>query len=142
MNIKGRYPKLGTPDLNKMVTPCHIVVEGNPVVVYASRNGAPNRVLPILEPFLEKFWQERETCGEYDDTPECLVAQIVVRFGYEICEDDFSNLRVGVNYAPDVEYIYYIRMNRQLSTLIPSAEYRSNPNLGIQACREFVTESC
>lgn len=125
-----------------MATPCHIVVEGNPVIVYASRNGSPNKVLPILEPFLAKFWQERETCGEYGDTPECLAAQIVVRFGYEICEDDFSNLRVGVNYAPDVEYIYFIDMNRQIKTLVPSAEYRSNPNLGIKACHEFIRESC
>ncbi|MFB2898699.1 histidine kinase [Aerosakkonemataceae cyanobacterium BLCC-F50] len=125
-----------------MLTPCHIVVEGNPVVVYASRNGSPNRVLPILKPFLEKFWEERKTCGEYGDNAECLVAQIVVRFGYEICEDDFSNLRVGVNYAPDVEYIYFIEMNRQINTLIPSDEYRSNPNLGLKACRELATESC
>jgi len=125
-----------------MLTPCHIIAEGNPVVIYASRNGSPNRVLPILEPFLEKFCEERKTCGEYGDTSECLVAQIVVRFGYEICEDDFSNLRVGVNYNPDVEYIYFIRMNHQINTLIPSDEYRSNPNLGIKACREFSTESC
>ncbi|MFB2933963.1 histidine kinase [Aerosakkonemataceae cyanobacterium BLCC-F154] len=124
-----------------MATSCHIVVESNPVIVYASRNGAPNKVLPILEPFLKKFWEERETCGEYGDTPECLAAQIVVRFGYEICEDDFSNLRVGINYAPDVEYIYFIQMNRQINVLIPSDEYRSNPNLGIPACRELATEN-
>jgi hypothetical protein len=123
-----------------MATSCHIIVENNPVVVYASRNGAPNRVLPILKPFLEKFWQERETCGEYDDTPECLVAQIVVRFGYEICEDDFSNLRVGVKYAPNVEYIYFIGMDRQIKTLVPNADYHSNPDLGIKACQEFATE--
>ncbi|MFB2833947.1 histidine kinase [Floridanema evergladense] len=125
-----------------MLTPCHIVVEGNPVVIYASRNGVPEKVLPLLEPFLAKFWEERETCGEYGDTAECLVAQIVVRFGYEICEDDYSNLRVGINYAPDAKYIYFIRMNRQLNTLIPSEEYRSNPNLGIKACREFATKNC
>jgi len=123
-----------------MNTACHIVVEGNPVIVYASRNGSPNKVLLILKPFLEKFWEERDTCGEYGDTPECLVAQIVVRFGYEICEDDFSNLRVGVNYYSDVEYIYCIGMDRTLNVLVPESEYRSNPSLGVKACREVTAE--
>lgn len=125
-----------------MPTSCHIVVEGNPVIVYASRNGTPNKVLLILEPFLEKFWQERETCGEYCDTPECLVAQIVVRFGYEICEDDFSNLRVGVNYDPNVEYIYSIGLNRSLNVWVPEADYRSNPTLGLKGCRQLATQVC
>ncbi|MFB2918453.1 MULTISPECIES: histidine kinase [Aerosakkonema] len=125
-----------------MPTSCHIVVEGNPVIVYASRNGTPNKVLLILEPFLEKFWQERETCGEYCDTPECLVAQIVVRFGYEICEDDFSNLRVGVNYDPNVEYIYSIGLDRSLNVWLPEADYRSNPTLGLKGCRQLATQVC
>ncbi|MBD2179598.1 histidine kinase [Aerosakkonema funiforme] len=125
-----------------MPTSCHIVVEGNPVIVYASRNGTPNKVLLILEPFLEKFWQERETCGEYCDTPECLVAQIVVRFGYEICEDDFSNLRVGVNYDPNVEYIYSIGLDRSLNVWVPEADYRSNPTLGLKGCRQLATQVC
>lgn len=120
-----------------MPTPCHILVEGNPAIVYASRNGSPNKILPILQPFLEKFWQERETCGEFDDTPECLVAQIVVRFGYEICEDDFSNLKVGVNYDPNVEYIYSIGLDRTVNVWVPEAEYCSNPSSGIKACRQL-----
>lgn len=125
-----------------MATPCHIVVESNPAIVYASRNGTPNKIMPVLKRFLEKFWQERETCGEYDDTPECLVAQIVVRFGYEICEDDFSNLRVGVNYDPKVEYIYSIGLDRTVNVWTPDAEYRSNPSLGIKGCRQLAVEVC
>lgn len=120
-----------------MTTACHILVEGNPAIIYASRNGTPNRVLPTLNRFLEKFWQEREISGEDRDTPGCLVAQIVVRFGYEICEDDFSNLRVGVNYDPDVEYLYYVSLDRNVSVWVPDATYRNNPNLGLKACRQL-----
>lgn len=122
-----------------MPTSCHFVVEGNPVIVYASRNGSPSKVLPKLKPFLEKFWQERETCGEHFYTPDCLVAQIVVRFGYEICEDDFSNLRVGVNYDPTVEYIYAIARDG-INIWVPQPEYRQNPNLGLHGCDRAATE--
>ncbi|HEY9852329.1 MAG TPA: histidine kinase [Leptolyngbyaceae cyanobacterium] len=120
-----------------MPTPCHILVEGNPVIVYASRNGSPQKIMHILEPFLEKFWQERETCGEYCDTPDCLVAQIVVRFGYEICEDDFSNLKVSVTYDANVEYIYSIGLDRTVTVWVPEAEYKNNPTLGLKACRQL-----
>jgi hypothetical protein len=123
-----------------MPTPCHILVEDNPVVVYASRNGSPEKVLPTLNRFIAKFWQEREISGVNRDTPGCLAAQILVRFGYEICEDDFSNLRVGVTYDPDVEYLYWVSLNRQVSVWIPEASYRSDPNLGLKACRLFVEE--
>lgn len=119
-----------------MATPCHILVEGNPVIIYASRNGSPKKVLPILNRFLEKFWQERETCGEYCDTPGCLVAQILVRFGYEICEDDFSNLRVGVSFDPAVEYLYWVSLDYKVSIWVPEESYRNNPALGLQGCRQ------
>ncbi|NER39576.1 MAG: histidine kinase [Oscillatoria sp. SIO1A7] len=117
-----------------MATPCHIIVEGNPAIIYASRNGTPEKVRRILKPFLEKFWQERETAGEYHDTPECLVAQIIVRFGFEICEDDFSNLRVGLEYDPEVKYLYSVALDRKVSVLVPAEEYCQNPSLGLKAC--------
>ena len=120
-----------------MATACHIIVEGNPAIIYASRNGIPNKVLPTLNRFLEKFWQEREISGENHDTPGCLVAQIVVRFGYEICEDDFSNLRVSVNYDPDVEYLYLVSLDRNVSVWVPDATYRNHPDLGLKACRQL-----
>ncbi len=119
-----------------MPTPCHIIVAENPAIIYASRNGTPSKVLPILNRFLEKFWQERETCGEHDNTPGCLVAQIVVRFGFEICEDDYSNLRVGVTYDPNVEYLYSIGLDSTVSVWIPQQEYRQQPNLGLKGCRQ------
>lgn len=118
-----------------MATPCHIIVEGNPAIIYASRNGSPDKVRRILKPFLEKFWQERETAGEYSDTPECLVAQIIVRFGFEICEDDFSNLKVGLTYNPDVDYLYLVTSEHVVSVWVPQEEYRQNPSLGIKGCR-------
>lgn len=123
-----------------MVTPCHIIVEGNPAIIYASRGGTPAKILPRLQPFLEKFWQERDTSGEYCDTPECLVAQLVVRFGFEICEDDFSNLKVGVAYHSDVEYCYFISANRQVSIWLPTSDYRRDPNLGLQGCQQLVND--
>ena len=123
-----------------MATPCHIIVEGNPAIIYASRNGSPDKVRRILKPFLEKFWQERETAGEYGDTPECLVAQIIVRFGFEICEDDFSNLRVGLNYDPTVAYLYSVASARTVSVWVPEAEYRKNPSLGLKGCRQLDNE--
>ncbi|MBI4780700.1 MAG: histidine kinase [Oscillatoriophycideae cyanobacterium NC_groundwater_1537_Pr4_S-0.65um_50_18] len=122
-------------------TPCHIIVEGNPAVIYASRNGLPSKVLPTLSRFLETFWQERDTSGEVCDTPECLVAQIVVRFGFEICEDDYSNLRVGVEYYPDVEYLYWISSERKVQVWVPEDSYRQNPSLGLKACRELVLDA-
>ncbi|GAC1468054.1 MAG: hypothetical protein NVS2B14_16530 [Chamaesiphon sp.] len=121
-----------------MATPCHILVEGNPVIIYASRNGTPQKVLSILNPFIEKFWQEREISGEDRDTPGCLVAQIVVRFGYEICEDDFSNLRVSMNYDPGVEYLYWVSLDRNITVWLPEASYRNNPSMGLQGCRQLV----
>lgn len=121
--------------------PCHILVEGNPAIVYASRNGAPNKVLPLLNRFLDTFWQERDTSGEVCDTPECLVAQIVVRFGFEICEDDYSNLRVGVQFHPDVQYIYQIGDNRTIQIWVPEDAYRANPTLGLQGCRQLVAHA-
>ncbi len=120
-----------------MVTSCHILVEGNPVIIYASRNGTPDKVLPILNPFLETFWQEREISGEDHDTPECLAAQIVVRFGYEICEDDFSNLRVGINYDPNVEYLYWVSLKHKVDIWVPETTYRHHPHLGLKSCRQL-----
>ena len=122
-----------------MPIPCHIIVEGNPAIVYASRNGAPEKTLPILEPLLETFWQERDALGETQDTPECLVAQIVVRFGFEICEDDFSNLKVGLKYDAAAGYLYFISMQRELSVWSAGEEYRANPSLGLKACQSLKT---
>ena len=124
-----------------MTSPCHILIEGNPALIYASRNGSPSQVLPTLKRFLNTFWQERDSSGEVCDTPECLVAQIVVRFGFEICEDDYSNLRVGVQYHPDVEYLYRVRTNRQIEVWMPESSYRRTPHLGLTACRELVLDA-
>lgn len=123
-----------------MNTPYHIIVEGNPAIVYSSRGGDPNKVLPVLHRLLTTFWQERDTSGEFCDTPECLVAQLIVRFGFESCEDDFSNLRVGVNYNPSAKYLYQISRDREVTVWIPDIAYQSNPNLGIKGCRPFVQE--
>lgn len=120
-----------------MADSCHILVAGNPAIIYASRRGRPEQVLPILEPFLAKFLQERETLGEYADTPDCLVAQLIVRFGFEFCEDDFSNLRVGVKFNSDAGYLYAISAAYQLSIWIPEPAYRQNPQLGLEGCRAW-----
>jgi hypothetical protein len=127
----------------RMNTPCHIVVEGNPAVIYASRGGHPDKILPVLERFLSKFWQERDISGETSDTPECLVAQIIVRFGFEICEDDFSNLRVGVNkFDSGAKYLYYISAQRELQVWEPTPQYIEHPEQGLAACRLRVGEPC
>jgi len=120
-----------------MVIPCHIVVEHNSAVIYASRNGAPVKVLPILNQFLDRFWQERDISGENADTPECLVAQIVVRFGFEICEDDYSNLRVGLNYRADADYLYWVGGDRTVQVWVPEESYRKTPSLGLGGCRQI-----
>ncbi len=117
-----------------MPHPCQILVAGNPAIIYASRGGTPDKVLPILDRFLGKFWQERDTSGEYSDTPECLVAQIIVRFGFEFAEDDFSNLRVGVRFNPKAEYLYLISNDRTVSVWKPEEAYRKNPELGLEGC--------
>lgn len=120
--------------------PCHIVVEGNPAIIYASRSGLPAKMLPILNRFLDKFWQERDVSGESIDTPECLVAQIVVRFGFEICEDDYSNLRVGLRYHPEVEYLYRVSLDRSVEVWVPEAAYKANPSSGLEGCRQLSPE--
>lgn len=120
-----------------MSTACHILVEGNPAIVYSSRNGQPAKVLPVLEPFLDKFWQEREISGESIDTPGCLVAQIVVRFGFESAEDDFSNLRVGPLFDAGVDYLYQVAADRTVTVWAPTEAYRTNPSLGLEACRQL-----
>lgn len=121
-------------------TPCHIIVEGNPAIIYASRNGAPNKLLPTLERFLNTFWQERDASGETVDTPECLVAQIIVRFGFEICEDDYSNLRVGIRYRPEAEYLYYITGDRQIQVWVPNDAYQQNATLGLKGCHQVLLD--
>lgn len=123
-----------------MAHSCHIIVAGNPAIIFASRGGTPDKILPILERFLKKFWQERDTSGETSDTPECLVAQIIVRFGFEICEDDFSNLKVGIHYDPSVEYLYLISPERKITVWTPQAAYRSNPDLGLDGCQQINSE--
>ena len=123
-----------------MPHPCHIVVADNPAIIYASRNGSPDRMLPILTPFLNKFWQERELAREDSATSEYLVAQIIVRFGFEICEDDFSNLRVGVSYNPKAEYLYWISPQRDVSVWVPESRYRKEPDLGLEGCRRWEGE--
>ncbi|CAA9368669.1 hypothetical protein AVDCRST_MAG94-3957 [uncultured Leptolyngbya sp.] len=37
-----------------MPHPCHIVVAGNPAIIYARRGGTRDRVLPILKLFLDQ----------------------------------------------------------------------------------------
>ena len=130
------YPKtvLDSRPQTPMATPCHILVEDNPVIVYASRNGHPDKMLRILKRFLATFAEERETAGEFTDTPECLVAQIIVRFGFEICEDDFSNLKVGLSYKADVEYLYFVNRQFQVTVWQPTEAYRQQPSLGLNAC--------
>lgn len=122
-------------------TPCHIVVEGNPVIIFASRNGSPERVLPILYPFLDTFWQERDVSGESADTPECLTAQIIVRFGFEICEDDFSNLKVGIRFDPQVQYLYQIKADRTVQVWTPALAYQQDPSLGLEGCQRLVSQA-
>jgi hypothetical protein len=124
-----------------MPTPFHVIVEGNPAIIYASRNGVPPQVLPTLERFLNKFWQERDASGETSDTPECLTAQIIVRFGYEICEDDFSNLKVGVTFDPRAKYLYLISHDRTVSVWIANDDYRRDPAAGLAACQTWCNRS-
>jgi hypothetical protein len=94
----------------------------------------------MLDRFLQKFWQERETSGEYSDTPECLVAQIIVRLGFEFAEDDFSNLRVGVHLNPNVDYLYLVSSDRSVTVWIPQAAYRQNPEVGLAGCQAWENE--
>jgi hypothetical protein len=115
-------------------TPFHVIVEDNPAILYASRGGKPDKILPLLNRFLDTFWKERDTFGETMDTPECLMAQITVRFGFEICEDDFSNLRLGVKYNPAAEYLYWVGLNRKVQVWKAEDAYRQNPTLGISGC--------
>ena len=125
-----------------MGIPCHILVEGHPALIYASRNGAPDKLLRILKPFLNKFWDERETSGETRDTSECLLAQLVVRLGYEICEDDFSNLKIAMKYNPQVDYLYQVALDRTLGIWEPDAGYRQDPSLGLKGCHQVGNEVC
>jgi len=120
---------------------CHIIVAGNPAIIYASRGGTPDRILPVLERFLYKFWQERDLSGASADTPECLVAQIVVRFGFEICEDDFSNLKVGVTYNPKATYLYHIASDRTVSVWVADPAYHKDPSLGLKGCHPWSGEA-
>jgi len=120
-----------------MSQPYHLIVEGNPAMIYATRGGTPEKILPVLKPFLEKFWRERETFGQYTDTPECLIAQLTVRFGFETAEDDFSNIRVGVNFHPNADYLYWIGHNRKVQVWLPEASYRANAAIGLAGCRRW-----
>ncbi|MGP1383156.1 MAG: histidine kinase [Thainema sp.] len=131
---------LPTQDAKTTTTPCHIVVDGNPAIMYASRNGTPAKIIRLLNRFLETFAQERETSGEYCDTPECLLAQVLVRFGFEFCEDDFSNLKVGLTYYSNAAYLYQIRPDFSVRVWQPTEAYRQNPDLGLEACMDITDQ--
>ena len=118
-------------------TPFHILVDGTPVLIYASRNGSPDKVLRILDPFLDKFWQERDLSSEQADTPGVLVAQLVVRFGFEFSEDDFSNLKVSTEFDPRAQYLYRIEGAHRIEIYTPSDRYHQNPNLGLEGCQSI-----
>lgn len=136
----SNYPaacSLPTQDTGTTTTPCHIVVDGNPAIMYASRNGTPTKVIRLLNRFLETFAQERETSGEHCDTPECLLAQLLVRFGFEFCEDDFSNLKVGLAYYSNADYLYQIRPDFSVRVWQPTEAYRQCPDLGLEACTDI-----
>jgi hypothetical protein len=124
-------------DERDMATPCHILVEGNPAMIYASRNGGPDKTLPTLQRFLQTFWQERDALGEDAETPACLVAQILVRFGFEICEDDFSNLRVGVEFNPTAAYLYEVSLDRTITVWRATAAYYQDSHLGLAGCQQL-----
>lgn len=124
-----------------MPHPYHLIVEGNPAIIYATRGGAPEKILPVLKPFLNKFWKERETFGEYSETPECLVAQLTVRFGFETAEDDFSNIRVGVRFNPDAQYLYCIGENKEVQVWQPEDAYLKDPSIGLRGCRLWESQS-
>lgn len=124
-----------------MATPCHILVEGSPIIIYASRNGTPQKVSRTLGKFLVTFSQERETAGEFSDTPECLIAQIIVRFGFEICEDDFSNLKASLKFSPEVDYLYYVDDLFNIQIWVPQSAYKLNPELGLKGCQQLLLES-
>lgn len=117
-----------------MTTSCHILIDGSPILIYVSRNGEPTKVLRLLRPFLETFADERKTAGEFVDTPDCLVAQIIVRFGFEICEDDFSNLKAGLTFNPDVTYLYQVDADFQVTVWQPQPAYQEDPSLGLRGC--------
>ncbi|MBD2157530.1 histidine kinase [Leptolyngbya sp. FACHB-16] len=114
--------------------PFHIIVEGNPALIYASRNGSPEKVLRILNPFLEKFWQERALATESSDTPEFLVAQLVVRFGFEFSEDDYSNLKVGISFDPRAQYLYLIHQNQTVQIYKTTETYQKDSSIGLAGC--------
>jgi len=114
--------------------PFHIIVEGNPALIYASRNGVPEKVLRVLNPFLEKFWQERALSEEAAETPEILVAQLLVRFGFEFSEDDYSNLKVGITFDPRAEYLYVIHANQTVQIYKATDIYRKDPATGLEGC--------
>jgi hypothetical protein len=123
-----------------MTIPCHILVEGNPAIMYASRNGTPAKVMRVLRRFLDTFSQERQTSGEYDDTPECLLAQLLVRFGFEFCEDDFSNLKVGLKYYSQADYLYQVGADYSVRVWSPLEAYRQNPDLGLEGCTDITQQ--
>jgi len=120
---------------------CHIIVENNAAIIYASRGGAPDKVLPVLEKLLDTFWKERDTFGVYIDTPECLIAQITIRFGYATCEDDFSNIRVGVHYNSTADYLYWVGLDHTVTVWVADEAYRKNPELGLAGCSLWTGES-
>ncbi|MEO1208172.1 MAG: histidine kinase [Cyanobacteria bacterium J06638_20] len=122
-------------------TPFHILVDGSPVLIYASRNGSPDKVLRILDRFLDTFWQERDLSSEQEDTPGILVAQLVVRFGFEFSEDDFSNLKVSTEFDSRAQYLYRIEGNHIVEIYVSGDRYRQDPNLGLEGCQSIETHA-
>lgn len=86
-----------------MSTRCQIQVKGSPILIYKHSDGYPEGVLPVLEPFVKAFSDNRGNDVEY-----CL-AQIVRTFALEYDpETRLKGWGLDLVLHEDIEYLYVV----------------------------------
>jgi hypothetical protein len=126
---RQRWQKEDTP----MSTRCQIAVTGDdgriyPCKIYKHCDGYPAGVLPILEPFAERFARQR------GHDPEYLVAQIIRHFAREQEGEEFTGWGVDLGWHGDLSYLYVVDKQGRVTCYQDIDTEKSGPG-GLPGCR-------
>lgn len=110
-----------------MSTRAQIKIKGYPVLIYKHSDGYPDGVLPIIEPYMKKFLDNRGIDKEY------AIARLMMRFGVVDKEhheemhrhdpDTFDNesfigYGLSTELHGDIEFLYIIDLENQKINIV------------------------
>ncbi len=98
-----------------MSTRCQIQVEGSNVIIYKHCDGMPRGVLPWLEPFLARFYEQRGHEPEFCTAR--ILAEGIKEDGPQIPGYEFIGWGVDTQYHGDIEYLYIVRKDGKVEVM-------------------------